>query len=124
MDRHEIDPRVELIGKIDQVFRVVEQGQDEHPEQSDQDGHLDDQRAQAADGVHAALAVQPHGFLRNSLAVPFVALLDLANPGLHRRHRAHLPQLLDGQRYGHHAHEHGERDNGDAHLGEAQHIQH
>ena len=124
MDRHEGDPRVQLVGKIDQVFRVVEQGENEDPEQADQDGHLNDQRAQAADGVHAALAVQPHGFLGDPLAVALVALLDLADPGLHPGHGAHLPQLAHGQGNGHHAHQRGEHDDGDAHLGEAQHIQH
>ena len=124
MDRDKVDPRVQLVGKVDQVFRVVEQREDQHPEQADQDGHLDDQRAQAANGVDAALAVQPHGLLGNPLAVALVALLDFADPRLHGGHRAHLPQLLDGQRDGHHPHQHGERDDGDAHLGKAQHVQH
>ena len=124
MDRHEVDPGVQLVGKIDQVFRVVEQGEDEHPEQADQDGHLDDQRAQAADGVHAAFAVQSHRLLGYPLAVPLVALLDFPDPGLQAGHCPHLPQLSDGQGYGHHPHQHGENDDGDAHLCQAEHIQH
>ena len=124
MNRHKGDPRVQLVGKVHQVFRVVEQGEDEDPEQADQDRHLNDQRPQAADGVDTALAVQPHGFLGDPLAVALVPLLDLADPGLHRRHRAHLSQLAHGQRNGQHAHQRGEHDDGDAHLGEAQHIQH
>ena len=124
MDRHEVDPRVQLVGKVDQVFRVVEQSEDQHPEQADKDGHLDDQWAQAANGVDAALAVKPHGLLGDPLAVALVALLDFPDSRLHGSHRPHLPQLLDGQRDGHHAHQHGERDDGDAHLGEAQDVQH
>ena len=124
MDRHEVDPRVQLVGKIDQVFRVVEQGEDQHPKQANQNGHLDDQRAEAADGVDAALAVQSHRLLRDPLAVALVALLDFPDPRLHSGHRPHLPQLLDGKRDGHHPHQDGENDDGDAHLCEAEHIQH
>ena len=124
MNRDKVDPRVQLVGKVDQVFRVVEQGEDQHPEQADEDGHLNNQRAQAANGVDTALAVQPHGLLGDPLAVALVPLLDFPDSRLHGSHRAHLPQLLDGQGNGHHAHQHGERDDGDAHLVEAQHVQH
>lgn len=124
MDRHEGDPWIQFIRKVDQVLRVVEQRQDENPEQANEDGHLNDQRPQATDRVDSALAVEPHGFLRDSLTVAFVPLLNFANPWLHRRHGSHLPQLTYGQRYGHHAYDHGERDDGEAHLREAQHVQH
>ncbi len=124
MDRHKVDPRVQFVGKIYQVFRVVEQGKNQDAEQADQDRHLDDQWAQTADGIDAALAIQPHGLLGDSLTVTLVALLDLADPGLHPGHCAHLPQLTHGQGYGRYTHQRRERDDGDTHLGEAQHIQH
>ena len=75
-----------LVGKIHQVFRVVEQRLYQHPEQADENRHLHDERAQAADRVHAALAVQAHGFLRHALPVAGVAFLDFPNFGLQPGH--------------------------------------
>ncbi len=124
MDRGEGDPGIQLVRKLHQVFRVVEQGKDQDPEQTDQDGHLHYQRAQTTDWVHPAFAVEPHGLLGDSLTVALVTLLDFADPGLHARHGAHLPQLTHSQGYGRHAYQRGEHDDGNAHLGEAEHIQH
>ena len=122
--RHEGDPRVQLVRKIHQVFRVVEQRLYQHPEQPDENRHLHDERPQAAYRVHAALPVQPHRFLRYALPVPGVPFLYLAHLGLQPGHRPHLPQLAHRQRYRHHPHQHGEGDDGQAHLRKAQHVQH
>ena len=124
MNRHEGKPRVQLVGKVHQVFRVVEQGQNEHPEEADEDGHLHDERAEAADGVDPALPVQGHGLLGDALAVAGVAFLYLAHLGLEAGHRAHLAQLPHGERDGQHSHQHGESDDGQAHLRKAEHVQH
>ena len=71
---------------------------DQHPEQAEQDRHLDDQGPQASHGVDARLAVEAHGFLGNALPIPAVTVLYLAHLWLQVHHGPHLPQLLDGQR--------------------------
>ncbi len=124
MNRHESKPRVQLVRKVHQVFRIVEQRQNQHSEQADEYGHLHDQRPQAADGVDSALPIQRHGFLGDALPVAGVALLYLPHPGLQARHRAHLPQLPHRQRDGYHSDQHGKGDDGQAHLRKAQHVQH
>ena len=70
---------------------------DEHPEQPKQDGHLDYQRPQAANGVYARFPIQAHGFLGNPLAVSPVPVLYFPHPGLQVGHCPHLPELLDRQ---------------------------
>ena len=124
MNRHERNPRVQLVGKVYQIFRVVEQRQDQHPEQPDENGHLHYQRPQASYRVDSALPVQRHRLLGNTLSVSGVALLYLPYLGLQTRHRPHLPQLPHRQRDGSHSDQHGESDDGHAHLRKAQHIQH
>ena len=124
MYRHEGNPAVELVRKIDQIFRVVKQRLDQHAEQPDEDGHLHNQRPQAADGAHAAFPVQLHSFLGNALPVAGVAFLDGAHAGLQAGHRPHLPQLPHRQRHRRHPHQRRKSDDGNAHLRKAEHIQH
>ena len=124
MDGYEGDPRIQLVRQSHQVFGIVEQGQDEDAEQADQDGHLDNQRPQAPDGVDAAFPIKPHGFLGRALPVAGVTLLDLAHPGLQRGHGAHLAQLAHRQRDGDHPNQHCEDDDSHSHLREADHVQH
>ena len=97
---------------------------DQHPEQAEQDGHLDYQRAKAAHWVHPGLPVHPHGFLGDPLAVAGVSLLNFPHSRLEIRHRLHLAQLLDGEGQRYQPDDDGEYDDGDAHVVEADGIQH
>ena len=124
MNWHEGNPRIQLVGQVDQVLRVVEQGLNQHPEKADENRHLHNERAEAADGINAAFPVQLHRFLGYALPVAGIAFLDLPHPGLKAGHGAHLAQLPHRQRNRHHAHQHGEKDDGQSHLGEAQDVQH
>ena len=124
MNRHQGNPRIQLVGKVDQILRVVEQRLDQHPEQPNQNGHLHNQRPQAAYRADAAFPVQLHRFLRYALPVAGVPFLDLPHPRLQPGHRPHLPHLPHRQRDGYHPHQHRERNDGYPHLRQAQHIQH
>ena len=96
----------------------------QHPEETEQYGHLDNQRPETTHRVDTGLPVQPHRLLGHPLTVPAVALLDFPHPRLQVRHGLHLPQLLDGQRQRHQPHDDGEQDDGDAHVAEADGVEH
>ena len=124
MDGYECYPPVQLVREIDQVFRIVEQRLDQHPEETDQDGHLDDQRSKAAYRVYPAFAVQPHRFLGYALPVASISLLNLPYLWLQPGHGPHLAQLTHRQRDGDHPHQHREEYDRQPHLRKAQDIQH
>ena len=124
MDRNERDPRVQFVRKIDQVLRVVEQRLYQHPEETDQDRHLDYQRTEASYRVDSAFPIQAHRFLGYALPVSGVPFLDIPDLWLQPGHGSHLAQLPDGQRDRDHPHQYGEDYDGQPHLGKGQDIQH
>ena len=97
---------------------------DQDPEQPEQDGHLDDQRAQAAHRVDTRLPVELHRLRGHPLTVPAEALLNLAHLWLQVRHGLHLLQLLDGQWEGDQADKDRENNDSYAHVVEADGVQH
>ena len=80
-------------------MRLGEHGLNQHPEQPNQDGHLDDQWPETADGVDPGLPVQAHGFLRRTGPVAAVPRLNLPHLGLQGAHYPHLPDLFQGKRH-------------------------
>ena len=117
-------PAIQLVGKPHKVVGLGEHCLDQHPEQPDQDGHLHNQRAQAADGVDTSFPVHAHGFLRHSRPVVAVALLEFLHPRLESTHGPHLADLLECQRESNYTDQGGEQDDGDAHLAETDDVQH
>jgi len=120
----ESNPGVQLFGQVNQVFRLGEQGLNQDPEETDKDGKLHYQRAEAANRAYAGFAVELHGFLGNAGPVAAVTFLDLAHAGLQFAHAPHLANLLQGQGKGYQPHQDGEGDNGQPHVVEADHVQH
>ncbi len=118
------DPGVQLFRQPDQVVGAGEHDLDQHPEQADQDGHLDDHWAQAAEGAHPGLPVQAHGLLGNSGPVPGVPVLNLLQLGLQRTHGPHLLQLLQCQRQRGHPDNGGQYDDRQTHLAEEDGVEH
>ena len=100
VNRDESYPGIQLPGKFYQMLRVVEQGISQDPEQTDQNGHLNNQRPQAAHRAYPRLPVEAHSFLRDAGPVAAVPLLDFPHPGLQFAHPPHLANLLQGQRQG------------------------
>ena len=124
MDWHKGNPRIELLRKTHQVFRLGKQGLDEDAEKANKDGKLNHQRAQAPHRAHTRFPVQPHGLLGYPGPVPAVPLLDFPHPGLQFAHPAHLPDLLQGEGKGHQPYQNGKGYDGQSHVVEAQNVQH
>ena len=82
----------------------------EHPEQRQEDRHLDQQRQAGGQRVGVVLLVELHGLRAELLAVVTVLLLQLADLGLQQLHRARRLDLLDEQRDQRDADDHGQRD--------------
>ncbi len=118
------NPGVELLGKTHQFVGVGEQGLHQHPEQPQQNWHLNNHRPQAADGAYAGILVSLHGFLGNAGPVPGVARLDLTDPGLETAHGPHLFDLPNRKREGNYPYQDGKQQDGDAHVAETDHVQH
>ncbi len=87
------------------------------------DGELDEQGAEAADGVDAGLPVHLHGFLGDPLGVSLVLVPQLLHLGLKGGHGAHLPDLPEGQGSGEYADDDGEGNDGEAHVAEQHGVQ-
>ncbi len=124
MNRDESNPGIQLLGEVNQVFRLGEQGLNQDPEEPDEDGQLHHQRAEAANRANAGLPVELHGFLGNARPVATVTFLDLPHSGLQFAHPPHLANLLQGQGKGYQPHQDGEGDDGQPHVVEADHVQH
>ena len=116
MDGYKGDPGVELVRQIDQMLRGGVKGLHQDAEQPDEDGHLHNQGAEAADGTDAGLPVEAHGFLGNAGAVAAVAFLNFPHSGLQFAHPPHLADLLEGQGQGYQPHQDGKGDNRQAHI--------
>jgi hypothetical protein len=97
MNGNKGNPGVEFFRKPYQVIGAGEQSLNQHPEQADENGQLDDERPQAAHRADAGLPVEPHGLLRGPRPVAAVALLNLPHFGLQRRHGPHLADLLESK---------------------------
>ena len=69
-------PSVEFAGKADEALRGERHDKVDGPKQADEDGHLDDHGAEAADGVEAHLLVRLHDLLLALLGVVLVTLVD------------------------------------------------
>ncbi len=87
-------------------------------EQAYPDGELDEQGAQATDGVDAVCFVHFHCGARELLSVVFVFFLQFFELGLERGHLHHLSALADGQRYENDSDNQREEDDGDAEIEE------
>ena len=124
VDRKHGDPCVEFLSQRHQIVGARVQRLYQHPEQPEKDGHLDYQRAKAAYRADTGLPVHTHRFLGDPLPVTPVTILDFAHPGLEVHHRSHLAQLLDGQRQRHQPDNDREHNDGDAHVVEADGVQH
>ena len=116
MDGDKGYPGVEHRRKLDHFVRRSEQRPHEDLEQANQDGHLDNERAEAADGTDAGLPVETHRFLGNAGPVAAVAFLNFPHPGLQFAHPPHLANLLQGQGQSYQPHQDGKDDNRQAHI--------
>ena len=97
MDWDECDPGIKLLRKVNQVFRLGEQGLNQHPEETDKDGKLHHKGAQAANGAYPGFPVKLHGFLGNPRPVAAVAFLYLPHAGLKFAHSPHLANLFQSK---------------------------
>ena len=116
MDGDKGYPGVEFLRQADQVLGLGEQCLHEDAEQANQDGHLDNERAEAADGTDTGLPVEAHCFLRNAGPVAAVAFLNFPHPGLQFAHPPHLANLLQSQGQSYQPHQDGKGDNRQAHI--------
>jgi len=89
---------------------------DQHPEETDEDRHLDHEGAKTPDGADPGILVEFHGLLGYPGAVVLIALLNFLHLGLQGGHVAYLPDLFQGQRHRQQPHYEGEDDDGQAHL--------
>ena len=124
MDGDEANPGVNLVRQSNQVIRAGEKGLNQDPEEAKQDGHLDYHRAQATDGADSRFPVKPHRLLGNPCPVALVSLLDLPHLRLEPGHGPHLVELFEGEGQRHHAYQHGERYDCQAHVTEENNVQH
>ena len=106
------------------MVRARIQRLDQHPEKPEEYGHLYHQWAKTPHRVDTSFPVHAHGLLGDPLPVAAVTLLDFPHPGLQVGHRLHLAQLLDGQRERDQADDHSEDNDGDAHVVEADGVEH
>lgn len=116
MDGDKGYPGVEHRCKLYHFVRRSEQRTNEDAEKADEDGHLDNEGAEAADRTDAGLPVEPHRFLGNAGAVAAVAFLNFPHSGLQFAHPPHLANLLQGQGQGDQPHQDGKGDNRQAHI--------
>jgi len=88
----------------------------QNPEQSNQNGHLDNHWAQTAKGAYTSLFVKAHCLLRDSRSVSGVTVLDLFDLWLKRAHGPHLLQLLQRQWHGDQTYQGSKNNDRQAHL--------
>jgi len=124
VDRYKGNPGVQLLRKVNQVFRLGKQGLNQDPEKTNKDGELHHQRPEAADGAYPGFPVELHCFLGNPGTVSAVALLDLFHAGLKFAHPSHLANLLQRQGQGYQPNKDGKRYDRQPHVVEADHVKH
>ncbi len=124
MNRHEGYPGIQLFRESGQILRLGEEGLNQHPEEAYQDGQLNYQWPQATHRADAGFPVQAHGFLGDPGPVAAVPLLDFPHPGLKGAHPPHLVNLLQREGKGNQPYQNSEGDDCQAHITEAEHIQH
>lgn len=89
------EPAVKLAGQTREVFRGERHDEVDGPEQADEDRHLNDHRAETADGVEAHLFVGLHDLLLAKLRVVLVTVVDRLHARTKILHLAGLTNLPD-----------------------------
>lgn len=92
-------PYVQVPRQTDKAFRIRRHRLDNGLIETNPDWELNEHWSQAAERVHAALAIETHRLLGSLLSVVLVSLLNLLHQGLELAHGLYLPALFDGQRH-------------------------
>ena len=116
-------PAVELAGEAREVLRGEGQHAVDGPEEPDEDGHLYDERAETAHGVHAHLFVQFHDLLATKLRIALVLLVDFLDTRLKALQTPRLAQLPHDEWVGEAANDDGEGDDRHAKVRAQEYVQ-
>lgn len=109
-------PRVDLLRELHQAFRRVSQRGAKRRVEADPDKELEDEGAEAAQGIDPRLLPHLHLLFRLALRIVFVLLFELLHPGLHGHHGLLLLDLTLGQRVERHPRDERKGDDGEAEV--------